>query len=93
MPYYVYILTNKKHGTFYTGVTNNLIRRIYEHKNELVDGFTKDYKIKNLVYYETYDDIKDAIPREKLIKKWKRSFKIEAIEKNNPHWRDLHYEL
>ena len=93
MPYYIYILTNKRHGTFYTGVTNDLPRRIFEHKEKLADGFTKKYGLTMLVYYEIYEDIRDAIAREKLIKKWKRSFKIDAVEKLNPQWKDLYFEL
>ena len=75
------------------GVTSNLIKRVYEHKNNLVSGFTQKYKIQNLVYYETTDDINSAITREKQLKKWKRAWKIELIEKNNPGWRDLYFEL
>lgn len=93
MPYYTYILTNKRNGIFYTGVTNNLQKRIFEHKEKMVDGFTKKYNLTMLVYYEIYDKIIDAISREKLIKKWRRAIKIEAIEKNNPQWNDLYFEL
>ena len=75
------------------GVTSNLIKRVYEHKNNLVSGFTQKYKIQNLVYYETTDDINSAITREKQLKKWKRAWKIELIEKTNPGWRDLYFEL
>jgi len=91
--YYVYLLASKKNGTLYLGVTSNLIKRVYEHKNNLVSGFTQKYKIQNLVYYETTDDINSAITREKQLKKWKRAWKIELIEKNNPGWRDLYFEL
>lgn len=91
--YYVYILTNKKSGTFYTGVTNDISRRIYEHKNGLIDGFTKKYELKILVYYEIYEDVSSAIWREKIIKKWKRSIKLDAINKMNPNWNDLYYKL
>ncbi|MDD4477244.1 MAG: GIY-YIG nuclease family protein [Patescibacteria group bacterium] len=91
--YYTYILSNKKNGTLYVGITNNLIRRIYEHKNNLVGGFTKKYDIHNLVYYEQYDSVDDAISREKQMKKWNRKWKIELIEKDNPNWRDLYEEL
>ena len=93
MPYYTYILTNKRNGTFYTGVTNNLVRRIFEHKEGLADGFTKKHSLKILVYYEICEDVITAISREKLIKKWRRKIKIAAIEKNNPNWRDLYFEL
>ncbi len=91
--YYVYLLASKKNGTLYLGVTSNLIKRVYEHKNNLVSGFTQKYKIHNLVYYETTDDINSAITREKQLKKWKRAWKIELIEKNNPGWKDLYFEL
>jgi putative endonuclease len=93
MPYYVYILTNKKNGTFYTGVTNDIARRVFEHKQGLIEGFTKKHGLKNLVYYEIYEDIRCAISREKLIKKWKRVFKIDAINKINPDWIDLYNNL
>ena len=91
--YYVYILASRKNGYFYTGVTNNLIRRVWEHKEGIADGYTKKHQVKVLVYYEWFTDIEQAINREKLIKKWKRSFKINAIEKMNPGWKDLYYEL
>ncbi len=93
MPYYTYILTNKPNGTFYTGVTNDLLRRIFEHKEGKIEGFTKKYGLKTLVYYEVFEDVKGAIAREKLIKKWKRIFKIDAIKKMNPDWSDLYFEL
>jgi putative endonuclease len=86
--YYVYILTNKS-GTLYVGVTNNLERRVYEHKNHLVEGFTKKYKIHKLVYYEDTSDINEAIIREKQLKGWLRRKKIELIESVNPEWKDL----
>ncbi|MDA0781069.1 MAG: GIY-YIG nuclease family protein [Rickettsiales bacterium] len=91
--YYVYILAKARNSTFYTGVTNDLQRRVYEHKEGLIEGFTKKYNIKNLVYYEYFDDVNEAIRKEKLIKKWRRKIKMEAIEKNNPDWKDLYYEL
>ena len=91
--YYVYILASKKNGTLYTGVTNNLVKRIYEHKNDFVKGFTQKYNVHNLVYYEIYNDVKDAITREKRIKKWKRQWKIELIEKTNPNWEDLYCKI
>ena len=75
------------------GVTNHLIRRVYEHKEGLIPGFTKKYDIKMLVYYECYKDINQAIHREKIIKKWKRKFKVDAIEKMNLDWKDLYFEL
>ena len=91
--YYLYILANKRNGTLYVGVTNNLLRRIYEHKNDLVEGFTKKYAVKNLVHYEAYKNINDAITREKQIKKWLREWKIKLIEESNPTWKDLYEEL
>jgi len=91
--YYVYILTNKSNKVLYTGVTNNLSRRIYEHKNKLVPGFTVKYNVSKLVYHEAYDDIRDAIQREKNIKKWYRKWKVELINKFNPQWKDLYNEL
>jgi putative endonuclease len=90
--YYVYILASKKNGTLYIGVTNNLLKRVYEHKNNIVGGFTQKYNVHNLVYYEVHNDIKNAITREKQMKKWKRQWKIELIEKSNPHWKDLYCE-
>jgi len=86
--YYVYIMTNKS-GTLYTGVTNELVRRVYEHKNHLVKGFTDKYNITKLVYYETTNDVRSAIEREKQIKGWLRKKKIDLIESTNPEWRDL----
>ena len=91
--YYVYILANKRNGTLYIGVTNNLLKRVYEHKSNLVCAFTQKYKVHHLVYYETYRNIYDAITREKRLKKWKREWKIELIEKDNPKWKDLYYNL
>ena len=82
-------MTNKMRGTLYIGVTNNLKKRVYEHKKKLVDGFTKRYNITRLVYYETGTDIYDVIQREKQMKKWYRKWKIELIEKKNPNWEDL----
>jgi len=91
--YFIYILASKRNGTLYLGITSNLLKRVYEHKNNLIEGFTKKYNVHNLVYYETYSDIYDAIAREKGIKKWKRHWKIELIEKSNPKWEDLYYRL
>ncbi len=91
--YYVYILASKRNGTLYIGVTNNLIRRIYEHKNDMTEGFTKKYRIHRLVYYEQFNNVNDAITREKRMKKWKRSWKIELIKSVNSQWRDLYGEL
>ncbi len=91
--YYLYILASKKNGTLYIGITNDLVRRIYEHKNNLIDGFTKKYNVHNLVYYEESPDAISAITREKQMKKWKRQWKIELIEKVNPEWKDLYGEI
>jgi len=91
--YYVYILANKRNGTLYVGVTNNLIRRIYEHKNNLIKGFTKKYRVHTLVYFEQYDDVEIALQREKQLKWWKRRWKLELIERDNPRWEDLYQEL
>jgi len=87
--YYVYILSSKRNGTLYIGITNDLERRIYEHKNHLVKGFTGKYNVSNLVYFEQTDDIQVALQREKQLKKWNRKWKIELIEKINPEWKDL----
>jgi putative endonuclease len=91
--YYIYILTTANHKLFYTGVTNDLVRRDYEHKNKLIDGFTKEYNVTKLVYFEHHTDIEHAIRREKLIKKWKQEFKVNAITKMNPQWKELSDEL
>ena len=85
----VYILSNKKNGTLYTGVTSNLIQRIWQHKSKLNQGFSKQYDLGKLVYYELHQDITEAIKREKNIKKWRRQWKIDLIEKQNPNWNDL----
>ncbi|MFC1898331.1 GIY-YIG nuclease family protein [Candidatus Cloacimonadota bacterium] len=87
--YYVYIVTNKRNGTLYIGVTSDLLRRINEHKNKLVPGFTSKYNLTKLVYYEEADDVTIAIKREKQMKKWNRKWKIELIEKENLEWNDL----
>lgn len=93
MPYYVYILASKPRGTLYTGVTNDLIRRIHEHKEGHAEGFTKKYDVKCLVYVETHEEIEHALRREKSIKRWTRSMKIEAIQRDNPEWHDLYNSL
>ncbi len=87
---YVYILSSGKNGTLYIGVTNDLRRRVWEHKHDLVKGFTKEYGVHNLVYYEQYEDIEQAILREKQMKTWKRFWKIKLINKSNPEWTDLY---
>jgi putative endonuclease len=91
--YYVYILASQKYGTLYTGVTNHLVRRVFEHKNGLIDGFTKKYNVNKLVYFEMHGDIREAMLREKIIKKWRRDWKINLIERNNPDWLDLYSEI
>ncbi|MCX6717779.1 MAG: GIY-YIG nuclease family protein [Candidatus Taylorbacteria bacterium] len=91
--YFVYILASKKNGTLYIGVTNDLNRRIYEHKKNLVEGFTKKYNIKTLVYYESTNSIESAINREKQFKKWNRKWKLKLIEEKNPMWLDLSIDL
>ena len=90
---YVYILASKKNGTLYVGVTSNLIKRIWEHKNGLADGFTKKYGVKMLVYYENHESTETAIIREKQIKKWRRAWKIRLIEEKNSQWRDLYDDI
>ena len=89
MAYYVYILTNKNNRVMYIGVTNDLARRLYEHKQELVEGFTKRYHVHKLVYYEQTTDVRSAIAREKQLKGWLRARKNELVETMNPEWRDL----
>ncbi len=89
MAHYVYILASRKHGTLYIGSTSDLPRRIYEHKEELVDGFTKRHGIKTLVYFEVHDRFDDALQRERTMKHWKRDWKISLIERDNPDWKDL----
>lgn len=91
--YYVYLTASKKHGTLYLGVTNNLIRRIYEHKSKVVPGFTAQYNVTRLVWYEIYDDPITAISREKELKKWRRDWKIRLIEEDNPDWSDLYTSI
>lgn len=91
--YYVYILTSKPYGTLYVGVTNDIVRRVWEHKNDFVPGFTKRYRVHSLVYYEQHESVEAAITREKQIKEWHRQWKIELIMKNNPGWKDLYYEV
>lgn len=89
----LYILVSNKEGTLYIGVTSNLIKRIYEHKNNLVEGFTREYGIHHLVYYELHQTMEDAILCEKQMKKWKREYKINLIEENNKNWQDLYIDL
>lgn len=89
MQYYVYILTNKNNTVLYIGMTNNLIRRLYEHKNKIIKGFTARYNIDKLVYYEITNDVEEAIVREKILKKWNRRKKENLINISNPNWEDL----
>ncbi len=91
--YYVYIMASKKNGTLYIGVTNNIVRRAYEHRNGLVEGFTYKYGVKDLVYYEVHSEINEALIREKQLKKWNRQWKIELIEKENKDWQDLYESI
>ena len=91
--YYIYIITNKTDKVLYIGVTNNLERRIYEHKNKTVPGFTQKYNINKLLYFEHFDNINDAIKREKQLKKWNRKWKEELINKDNPKWNELYNEI
>jgi len=91
--YYIYIMTNKRNTVLYTGVTNNLKRRVYEHREKLVEGFTKKYNVTKLVYYEVFDNIENAILREKQIKGGSRQKKIDLVDSMNKEWRDLYEEL
>ena len=87
------MLTNKPNGVIYVGVTNDIIRRVYEHKNHLVKGFTATYNLDKLVWFEQTEDINAAIAREKQLKNWKRQWKIDLIEKQNPNWKDLYLDI
>jgi putative endonuclease len=87
------MLASKRNGTLYIGVTNNLIRRVYEHKQGSIEGFVKKYNVNQLVFYEETNDVESAINREKQMKKWKRQWKIDLIQKNNPKWEDLYNEI
>jgi putative endonuclease len=91
--FYVYILASERNGTLYTGVTADLVGRTWQHREGGLEGFTKKYSVKRLVYYEVYGDAENAITREKRIKKWRREWKIELIEKVNPGWKDLYKEI
>ncbi len=91
--YYVYILASKRNGTLYIGVTDNLVRRVYEHKNGFVNGFTDRYGVHRLIYYEQYESIESAIQREKRLKTWHRAWKIRLIEEKNPEWKDLYDDI
>jgi putative endonuclease len=89
----VYILTNKRNGTLYVGVTSNLVKRVWEHKSGAIDGFTKRYGLHELVWYEMHESMESAIEREKRLKNWKRAWKLGLIEENNPDWHDLYESL
>ncbi len=91
--YYVYILASKKNGTLYIGVTNDLVKRVWQHKNKIIDGFTKDYGVDMLVYYEVTENIESAISREKQLKNWHRPWKINLIQSKNPGWLDLYHQI
>ena len=91
--YYVYILASKKYGTLYTGITNDPIRRTSEHRENMINGFTKKYGVHKLVWFERHEDVHEAILREKRIKKWRREWKINLIERDNPQWLDLWCEI
>jgi putative endonuclease len=90
---YVYLLASRRNGTLYIGVTSDLVRRIWQHRTEAVDGFSSRYGTKRLVHFEAYDDIETAIAREKALKKWRRQWKLALIERENPDWRDLYPEI
>ena len=89
----VYILASSRNGTLYTGITSNLIKRVWEHREGVVDGFTKEYGVKTLVWYELTENPEAAITREKQIKAWKRGWKLKLIEERNPEWRDLYQDI
>jgi putative endonuclease len=90
---YVYMVASKRYGTLYTGVTSDLVRRVWEHRSAAVDGFTKTHGVKRLVWFETHEEIYEALAREKQIKEWKRNWKIELIQKTNPLWLDLFHDI
>jgi putative endonuclease len=91
--YFVYLLASRPYGTLYVGVTGNLVGRVAEHRDDIREGFTKAYGVHSLVWFEEYGDIQDAIVREKRIKKWRRAWKVELIEKANPRWEDLFVQI
>ena len=93
MSYYVYLLASRRNGTLYIGITNDLVRRVWEHKNDVVEGFTKKYQVHQLVWFEQADDVVAAIAREKQLKRWNREWKLRLIEASNPEWNDLYDEL
>ena len=89
----VYILASEPYGTLYIGVTSNLVKRVWEHREGVIDGFSKQYVVKQLVWFEVHSEILEAIKREKQIKKWNRNWKVNLIQSSNPHWRDLYDEI
>jgi putative endonuclease len=91
--FYVYILASKPNGTLYTGVTSNLIQRVWQHKHDVIQGFTRKYNVKTLVYYEVHENAESALTRENNIKRWRRSWKPGLIENGNPEWRDLYEDI
>lgn len=91
--YYVYILASKRNGTLYIGVTNDLRRRVYEHKEKIIEGFTAEYGVSTLVWYESTENVESALLKEKQLKKWNRAWKIQLIEEKNFEWNDLYDEL
>ncbi len=93
MTYWTYILASRKNGTLYIGVTNNILARTYTHQTDTVGGFTAKYNVHHLVHFEQFNDVEQAIRREKQLKRWNRAWKIELINKNNPEWRDLYKEI
>lgn len=93
LSYWVYILASRKNGTLYIGMTNNINRRVYEHKVKLIDGFTKKYNVILLAHFEEFSDVHEAIHREKCLKEWKRNWKLKLIESHNPDWHDLYENI
>ena len=91
--FHTYILASRRNGTLYVGVTSNLLQRVWQHKNGFVDGFTRKYGVKSLVWFEQHDDAESAIAREKQLKNWNREWKIKLIEEKNPYWNDLYHEI
>ena len=91
--YWVYVLASKRNGTLYCGVSSDLIKRVWQHKNDVIDGFTKKHQVKRLVYFEAHQEVQGALGREKRIKKWKRDWKLRLIEEKNPEWRDLYDQI
>jgi len=89
----VYILASKRNGTLYIGVTSDLVKRIWEHRNDMVEGFNKRYNVHRLVWYELYENMESAIEREKRLKEWERKWKLELVESTNPNWLDLYYTI